>query len=170
MKPIRIGFHSMVDVITNSSTTIFTYSGGAEKPAKELVNEFLKCMGSELTADEMFDIFVMPNGWAIEIWVERIGEDDSDELNDLPDDLVKAIKDGGIRDINDCIKNVAVQISRSEIVQPSWFSSIFDAECGDWVKCGTDLYIQPKEEKYTELAKRLIDFLYSTNHEAVYNG
>ena len=42
MKPIKIKVHSSVDLITNSSTTIFTFSEGSVDAVKELVNEMLK--------------------------------------------------------------------------------------------------------------------------------
>lgn len=51
---IKLNFHSCVDVITNSSTVIFTYSDGSDTVAKEMINELLKLMNSDLTADDMF--------------------------------------------------------------------------------------------------------------------
>ena len=33
--------HSYVDVITNSSTTIYSYYDGCIEPAKEMINAFL---------------------------------------------------------------------------------------------------------------------------------
>ena len=166
---IKLKLHSMVDVITNSSTTIFTYSDGSVKPAKELINEFLKIMGSDFTADDMFDIFVMPNDWAIEIWADRLGEDDPEEKDRLPAQLVEALE-GYDESVKAIIESICIQVSRGKIEQPTWLSEIYEVECGDWMKCGNNLYIVAKDEKYEELAKKLRDFLYSTDHEAAYNG
>lgn len=68
---IRIKIHSEVDVITNSSTTIYTQvRKGSIDTIKELVNTLLKMGGSELTADDMFTF-------------EVVKEDISDAIKDL---------------------------------------------------------------------------------------
>lgn len=55
METIKIKLHSVVDVITNSSTVIYTYQNGSIEPAKELINEMIKLAGIEgKTADDLF--------------------------------------------------------------------------------------------------------------------
>ena len=56
---MKIKLHSVTDLITNSSTVIFTYSDGCVKPLKEMFNEILKTFGIEKTFDEMFDTVVL---------------------------------------------------------------------------------------------------------------
>ena len=56
MKAITIKIQSFVDVITNSSTTVYIMATKYTiDHLKMLVNAFLESIGSELTADEMFD-------------------------------------------------------------------------------------------------------------------
>ena len=59
MKSLIIPVHSFVDVITNSSSEIFiSADDGTVKAVKELINNLLKGVGSDKTADDLFDIVV----------------------------------------------------------------------------------------------------------------
>ena len=62
MKTVKFKMHSMVDVITNSSTVIYTYQDGCLNPAKELINEVLKLEGSDKNADDLFEFEVSSEG------------------------------------------------------------------------------------------------------------
>lgn len=54
---VRIPMHSIIDVITNSSTEIFTSaSDTGVKYVTELLEKVLKAAGSDKTVDELFDI------------------------------------------------------------------------------------------------------------------
>ena len=53
---IKIPFHSVIDIITNSSMEIFCDSSSSVQPCKDLVNEFLSQMGSDKTCDDIFNI------------------------------------------------------------------------------------------------------------------
>jgi len=57
-KNIRIPVHSIIDLITNSSTEIFVTSENSLKPAKELLKELLKINGSDKKVDEVFEISI----------------------------------------------------------------------------------------------------------------
>jgi hypothetical protein len=64
----------MVDVITNSSTTIYTNQDDSVQPAKELVSEMLKLFGvTNLTPDDIFEFRVVKED-------EDYSENDSSEL------------------------------------------------------------------------------------------
>jgi hypothetical protein len=53
---IKTNIHSMVDIITNSSTTIYTTThGGTIFLLKELINEILEVAGSDKTADDLYE-------------------------------------------------------------------------------------------------------------------
>lgn len=59
MNSVSFHIHSVVDLITNSSSEIFTFvNTGYIKSVKELINELLKQGGSTKTADDLFDIEV----------------------------------------------------------------------------------------------------------------
>jgi hypothetical protein len=50
-----INIHSFVDLITNSSSEIYVYaSDGTVKAVKDLINNLLKGVGSDKTADDLF--------------------------------------------------------------------------------------------------------------------
>jgi hypothetical protein len=52
----RIPIHSVVDVITNSSSVIYTEATRAAiDTAKSMINEILSIAGSDKTADDLFD-------------------------------------------------------------------------------------------------------------------
>lgn len=53
----KINIHSLVDVITNSSTVIYTWADeDSPNTLKEMIDEFLKITGSDKTCDDLFEI------------------------------------------------------------------------------------------------------------------
>ena len=56
MEKFKLNVHSVIDLITNSSTEMFVDYSGSIEPVKELVNEFLKAEGSTLHCDDIFEI------------------------------------------------------------------------------------------------------------------
>lgn len=137
MKTIKIKLHSSVDLITNSSTVIFTYSDGSLSAVKELVNEMLKVFGKEETFDDIFWAKVLP--------------DEYGEEQELPENW----------------KELEIQYIKDEIEKQDWMKNY---ERYDSYESETILNLIPKDEKYSELAKKLIRYLYSTDHEASYDG
>jgi hypothetical protein len=61
---MKLNIHSIIDVITNSSTEIYTYvtKDGVEK-AHEMINEILKVSGSTAKSEDLFDISIVPSDW-----------------------------------------------------------------------------------------------------------
>jgi hypothetical protein len=56
---MKIHFHSVVDVITNSSTTIYTrVQDGAVEAVKAIINAILDGLGEELRADDLFEFTI----------------------------------------------------------------------------------------------------------------
>lgn len=105
---IKIKLHSLIDLITNSSTEIYTYSSGSLQACKDMVDEFFKIVGINKTCDEVFDL-------KLDEGTENCGSE-------------------GYYD-------------------PQSF-----------------LVITPKSSEYQNLAELIHKFLYSTHHEAEYNG
>ena len=67
MKKIKINLHSIIDLITNSSTEIYTYSDGSLAACKEMIDEFFKVMGIDKTCDDVFELSIdtdEPNDWS----------------------------------------------------------------------------------------------------------
>ena len=170
MKSFKVNLHSAVDVITNSSTTIFTYSGGSHKKAIELINGILSAVGSELKAEDMFYMGVFIED--MNYYFERVGDDywgedgvDVERMkeDELEDSLIEALSDEDL-DTNEFIN----KILRGEIKKPKWLDEAEDMDDGDGYNYGTTLYVLPKKEEYADVAKMITDFLYSTDHEASY--
>jgi hypothetical protein len=140
---IKFNYHSLVDVITNSSTTIYTNSDGCVGPAKELIQEFLKTMNID---KDVNDIFYFDSFMDKDYYLDDLGEIDDEEVDEL-----------------------LQKIASKEIEKPQWMIGLETQKSED-DECGYDseLYIFPKEEKYEKLAKALKRFLYSTDHEAIY--
>ncbi|MFA5154170.1 MAG: hypothetical protein WC554_16590 [Clostridia bacterium] len=108
MKKIKINLHSIIDLITNSSTEIYTYSSGSVAACKEMIDEFFKVTGVNKTCDDVFELSV-----------------DTEEG------------------------------TRGDYDQ-------FEGE--------SFLIISPKSPEFSNLAILVRKFLYSTHHEACYNG
>ena len=56
---IKINIHSLIDVITNSSTEIFVNShANTIKYFKELIEDLMKCMNVEGKAEDYFELYI----------------------------------------------------------------------------------------------------------------
>lgn len=142
MEIIKIKLHSSVDLITNSSTVIFTYSEGSLQAVKELVNEMLKVFGKKIfEEDETFD----------DIFYAAVLPEEYDEDQELPDNW----------------EELEIQYIKGEIPKQDWMKN---SEYDEYMERDTTLKLIPKDEKYSELSKKLIQYLYSTSHEASYDG
>ena len=155
MKTIKIKLHSSVDLITNSSTVIFTYSEGSVEKLKELVNEMLKTFSQSLTFDDMFqcDVFLDDNYNYCECENETVQE---------------AFK--GVEDNDKFINETKIKIIKGEIERPGWMKIAEEEESWSGYNKSTTLEIIPRDEKYSELANKLLKYLYSTSHEATMGG
>ena len=155
MVTFKIKLHSSVDLITNSSTVIFTYSGGSLKAVKELVNEMLKVFGKEETFDDIF---------YVEVFLEEISY--YLESKDCPEEF--NTEDWKADQI--AFEQYQTSILKGEIKKPQWMKDIEEDEGYEGYSRSTDLHLLAKDEKYSELASKLLKYLYSTGHAGCYNG
>lgn len=73
---ITINFHSFVDIITNSSTVIFTYVNSIDA-VKEFINEVIANFpGVTVTADELYEFKEVVNPDSLEGPIEEVLEDE----------------------------------------------------------------------------------------------
>lgn len=145
MKTFKIKVHSSVDLITNSSTVIFTYSEESLDAVKDLVNEMLKVFGKTETFNDIFYAEV----FAGDEYIYTDSENYSKEidLGQLMDDILS-----------------------EKIEKPQWMKDVeSDTSVYDYTP-STSLYLKAKDEKYSELANQLLKYLYSTDHEATRDG
>ena len=156
---IKIKLHSITDLITNSSTTIFTYSEGSEQALKDMINEIITTLTpfnlENLTCDDMFDIVVMCD--ESYIYSEYIARMDKD---DLPE---------GITTETD-IASLYADVIAGKIPKPSWFHNVEEEEGYNIYRPDSYLYLIPKDEKYIKMGAAIKAFLYSTDHAACQDG
>jgi len=137
----KLNIHSIVDVITNSSTVIYTFQDNVEE-AKELLQEVLNLVGNKEKVDDVFyiDTFLEEE----EIYLDYLPEMDSYH-REYPEreKLFETIKE---------------DIFTGKMKKPEWMK-----ECEE--EKPTSLHIVPKNGKYEELAKKTLKFLNSVTCE-----
>lgn len=157
---IKVKIHSIVDLITNSSTVIFTYQNSIDQ-VKDLVNEVLKLSGSNETPDDIFYYGVF---CSTEIYTEY--EDDYCE-----EETYDEVKKLGWKEKKSYIKNIIEQILVGKIEKPQW---MINAENNDDDGCSwapdSYLHIIPKDEKYNDLAKKIKALLNSVSADGGRDG
>jgi hypothetical protein len=154
----KIPIHSTTDLITNSSTVIFTYSHGCEKPMEEMVNEIFKTFGVDKTFDQVFDSVVLcDDDYKYSEYISTLAENG----DTYPE---------GIDDNTD-VSNLVELVKTGKTPKPDWFNTVEEIQDSyDYFLPSTMLYLIPKEKEYEKLGKLITAFLYSTDHEATRDG
>lgn len=155
---LKIKIHSIVDVITNSSTVIFTYQNSV-KEAKELVAEVLRLAGEDKTPDDVFyyGVFCEDDQY---LYSENLPEDCPDD----PDYKTK----GKLR--REWLDKIKLDIITGEIEQPQWMSKCEEADkWSDWLPSSL-LYLMPKDPKYEPLADKIKSLLGSVGADGGRDG
>ena len=146
---IKIPIHSCTDLITNSSTVIFTYSDSAEPAMIEMINEVFKTFGIDKKCEDVFDTVVLC-------------DDDYryTEYTDIPEGV-------NVEDVQQLVEDVRA----CKVPKPEWFNKVEEQEDSySYYTPSTYLYIVPKKEEYRALASKIKHFLSSTDHEATRDG
>ena len=149
---MKIKIHSIVDLITNSSTTIFTYSAGSLSVLEELVNEMLKEFGRTEKFEDLF-------------YAKTFLEYDYGYIDYYNDHLIDYCL--GTKRINENdLETLRQEILTGKQEKPAWMiEAEYYNDCSS-----TILEIKAKDEKNEKLANLLITYLYSPDYEAVYEG
>lgn len=141
---MRIPVHSIVDVITNSSTVIYTEAhSNTVEMAKTLFSEILEAAGSPLTADDVFDFStqVLPDGDLGE-WLDEI------ESDGHPDDIsawVREIEEiAGWKERTDRAKELAEQ-NKDRILE--YLNELGESDWDDYPKRLLHLVVKTKDGK-----------------------
>ena len=53
---MKLPLHSLTDLITNSSTVIYTYSDNSEKALREMIDEIFHVLGVKKKCDDVFTV------------------------------------------------------------------------------------------------------------------
>jgi hypothetical protein len=149
----KLKLHSITDLITNSSTTIFTYSEGSIEPCKELINEILKLMGEDKTCDDIFELSITKDNDSIRDLMDYQLEDylEPEEYAALN------IPENDYKKRNKRYDEILEEIQSGKVEEPEWYQ-----ELSEDIESDTDLNIKVKDAKYEKLAELVIKFLYST--------
>ena len=154
-----IKVHSVVDVITNSSSVIYTYSDSAVKPLKELFTEIFKLIGDPQHVDDVFDIIAIPDSYVLYDHFVNFVEDLDPEWPFYERYKKICEMSPSSRQDSELVNLFTEKYKRG--IKEDWMDVGEDN--------GTELKIFVKDEKYNELANKAIKFLYSTEHESIYN-
>lgn len=136
---VSIPLHSQTDLITNSSTTIYTYSDASPAACREMIEAIFKSFDIDKKCDDVFSIVLMlENEDNYEYWLDGHGHDIEGDLSELLD-----------------------KVRGGKVEKPKW---MFDAEKSRH-QGGTVLHISAKSKKYVAVANLIKKFLYSTEAE-----
>jgi hypothetical protein len=152
----KIKLHSITDLITNSSNTIFTYSKGSESALKDMITELFKVFNINKTCDEIFKLVVLCDVYVYGEYISGLLEDEES----LPE---------GITEETD-IKLIYNDVKTGKTEKPAWFKPAEEHTDGEGFNPDTYLHLIPLEQEYSTLATLVRKFLYSTSHEASHNG
>lgn len=176
IKRMKIKLHSIVGLITNSSSTIYTYQDRSIEPFKELVNVFLEVMGIDKTCDDLFYVGSGPNTNDL---AERF-TDDIDINKDYPEDLKALLVEYNIllggdnydkrHELFKKIESYLDKVVEDCIIKGTSFPSFIE-EYFSYSDYQPNIYLIliPKDDKYIELGKLFKKFLSSSNHEVAYD-
>ena len=165
----KIYLHSITDLITNSSTTIYTYSDQSPKVLEELVNEFFSSLGVDKKCSDVFNMTVMmDDNYAYRDYISE------NENEDIPEEIYKRYKAADYRGQVDIINALITDVASGKIAGNEWFvemdEKLRNKENYNCYRPSSALYVSAKEPQFENLAKLLVKFLYSTYHEGCQDG
>ena len=161
MKTIKIPVHSLIDIITNSSTEIYVTSESSVEPAKLLLQELLNLEHSNKTVDEVFTI-------SVSVDMENLADVLSDQMEEYDEDTYKelGLEDKGWRESIDIIEKYVKDIQDGIIERPDYFDNLID---DNEIFTQTYLVVKSNDPKYDHFLELLEKFLYSPEYDASYN-
>ena len=138
-----INVHSISNLITNSSTTTYTYSDESPAACIEMINEIFKTLGINKKCEDIFLITVLADDCVYEKWNH---DKDEDEDEDEDEDIEKLLED----------------IKAGRVQKPSWMIKAEEQEDEYEYRPDTQMYISVKDPQFEKLAELVLKFLYST--------
>ena len=165
---IKLKIHSVVDVITNSSTVIYTYQNSTIQ-AKELVQEMLNLAGiTDKTPDDIFyyGVFCDDDRYHES---EAINEQEGYPVYPKESEYGSPERKEYDEKAERWLSDLRLSIMKGDIDQPDWMD---DAEQGD--DYGWDpnsyLYLIPKDDKYKEFGSKIQALLGSVDADGGRDG
>lgn len=159
----KIKIHSVIDVITNSSTEIYSWYDSSVGACKEMIQEMLKVFGVDKNVDDIFNISVCCE---MSEYSEYIYTKDEEEINILLPDYPKEW-----RERHAYLDSLIQDITTGKIVKPEWMKEAEQKEDANTYRSPSNVFfITTKDPIYEPLAKKIEAFLYSPEHDAEYDG
>lgn len=162
---IKIPIHSVTDLVTNSSTVIYTYSEGSLKALEEMIDEFFRAFGIDKKCKDVFWLYVgLDDFYRIKDDIYYMDDDEEEEaLKKYPKELTD--KDMPDKDRGAFINKTIESVAKGEIPEPQWMRDPKEDTDSYGLNPSTSLYIFPKDPAHEDLAKKVSRFLNSTTHE-----
>jgi len=163
----KLKIHSIVDVITNSSTVIYTYQDSV-KEAKELVQEVLTMMGIEdKTPDDIFYYGVFCDD-------DTYLENDDDLPDEAPtigwgEGTTKETREAQRKIQKDWFDAIKLSIIKGEVEKPEWMESAEEGYDDGW-NPDTELHLLVKDERFRGLADKIKSLLNSVSADGGRDG
>jgi hypothetical protein len=165
---IKIKFHSIVDVITNSSTTIFTYQNSVSE-AKELVAEVLRIAGvTDKTPDDIFYYGVFCD---MDTYFDYASDNEDPTFDNMPElkGAYKSEEREASKSVRDeWVNSWLLSIVKGDIERPEFMELAEDA--GDYWAPSSYLLLCPKDDKYKDLGEKIKRLLSSVDADGGRDG
>lgn len=173
MELFSFKIHSIVDVITNSSTVIYTYQDGSVKPAKALIDEMLKIFNvNDKTADDIFYFGVFTSE---DRYLEFLSGDIDNYGSTIPEDCPKVVGTWGSKEYKESFKsledwfhNIQKLVLIGEIKKPAWMEEVETDD--EYWNPDSFLTLLPKDEKYSVFGDRIKALLNSVSADGGRDG
>lgn len=150
---MQVQVHSITDLITNSSTVIYTYSDESVAAFEALIDEVLKVLGRTEKCADLFRVALRPDDYySFASWLR--------DQDNAPDFSLGACR------LNERLEALGEDPSPPPLFE-IWCAKFLDSE--DYKRPNT-LVILPRAPEYAKLAELAVKFLYSTDHESCCNG
>lgn len=172
----KFKIHSVIDVITNSSTEIYTWYDRSVGACKEMINEFLTSFNLDKKVEDVFYIDIFCDVYTYTDYLdERVDdyldelEEDSEEYSNMKEFIDNLPSDWKLR--NEKIESLISDILVGKEVRPEWMRKCETYEDSYNYRVPSNyFYIKAKRPEYNNLAKKINTFLKSPDHDASYDG
>lgn len=145
----KIKLHSFTDLITNSSTTIYTFHEKSPEVLKQLIDEMLVVFNQPYKCDDIFTIAVhFDENQYVDEYRDYLERNNLPPLSKYPLYLEQVVK--------------AISIADQSGDIPEWITNVEQYGLGNRENY---LHIYPKDPKFNRLAALLKKYLYSSYSE-----
>jgi len=142
---ITLKIHSVIDVITNSSTEIFIVYENSVKDINELLQEILTLLNIK---NKVSDLFEVKGGYNQDLYYNYIEDEELEGCEELLD--------------GDALKDLLENVALGRIDKLEW---MFDAEESEDNLRYSEISIIPKDKKYNKLCEKIKCLLHNLNTE-----